>query len=35
MFNKKQMDMSKLNMFFLAIVVNINRNIYFYSSNVL
>ena len=34
-FNKKQMNMGKLNVFFLAMVVNIKRNIYSYNGNVL
>lgn len=35
MFNKKQTNMSKLNVFFLAVMVNTKRNIYSYNGNVL
>lgn len=35
MFNEKQMDMSKLNVFFLTVMVNTKRNIYSYNGNVL
>ena len=35
MFNEKQTNMSKLNVFFLAVVVNTKRYIYSYNGNVL